>query len=113
MIRLYLGINNIYDQITTLINGGGVIKDISTILDLSQANVALKGFSGVWYSGQYLFLSPYRNTFEPKMGSRGHGFLAKIDMNNFQVSGIKYLDLTSFTRNQIPSMPVIHFQNIS
>ena len=58
--------------------------------------------------GKYLILTPFRNVYEPKNGQRGHGFLTRIDMNNFDVSGVTFLELPAQTRNQIPSMAVIY-----
>ena len=47
------------------------------------------------------------------VGQRGHGYLTRVDMNNFDISGIRYLDLTVTPRNQIPTMPEIDFRGFA
>lgn len=47
------------------------------------------------------------------IGQRGHGYLARVDMNDFDISGITYLDLTVTPRNQIPTMAEIDFRGFA
>lgn len=113
MIRLDLGSTSVYQMYIDMIASGGVIKEQCVILDLSQANPNLVGFSGIVQHGRFLVLSPYRNSFEPVNGQRGHGYLARVDMNDFDISGITYLDLTVTPRNQIPTMAEIDFRGFA
>ena len=46
-------------------------------------------------------------------GQRGHGYLTRVDMNNFDIGGITYLDLTVTPRNQIPTMAEIDFRGFA
>ena len=73
-------------------------------------------------SGNYLFLVPYRNAYEPQNGQRGHGLvrqlvfqsiilpltdsisqLTRLDMNYFSPANVDLADLTVATRQQVPS----------
>ena len=46
---------------------------------------------------------PYRSENTRASGLRGHGKVVRIDMNIFDVAGTSVIDLTTTTRNQIPS----------
>jgi hypothetical protein len=57
-------------------------------------------------AGKYLFLVPFRDSYNPWNGERGSGMLARVDMNTFaQLKDITYLNLTLTNRSQIPSFP--------
>ena len=49
------------------------LRDIVDVLDLKQVDGSLAGFSGLFNSGKYLYLVPYRNVNEIANGQRGHG----------------------------------------
>jgi len=103
MIRINLGVYNIGRTIDEAIAASGNIRSIIGILSLSKVNSALCGFSSLFNAGQYLMLVPFRNTYEPSNGQRGHGYLVRLNMNDYSTSGVEYVDLTTTTRNQIPS----------
>ena len=56
-------------------------------------------------AGKYLYLVPWRAKHEPSNGQRGHGLVARVDMNIFDAAGIDILDLPAQPRGQIPSIP--------
>ena len=119
IIRVDLGPDNIGLTVRTLKLRNGSLRDITDILDLSQvlaqassrawpgASVQgqLAGFSSIFNSGKYLILVPFRNEHEPQNGQRGHGIVARLDMNKFDITGVIVYDLTMTQRNQIPSFP--------
>jgi len=82
----------------------GRIRDLLDVMDLSQADSRLRGYSGIFSSGKYLILVPYRNMYEPANGQRGHSTVARLNMNDFQLSGIDFIELISTQRAQIPSV---------
>jgi hypothetical protein len=103
LVKLYLGEDNIGLTMKILQDSNSDLRTIVETLDLSQANPNLRGFSGIFSSGRFLFLVPYRNAFEPKIGQRGHGFVTRVDMNKFDVSGVNYMQCETQSRFQIPS----------
>lgn len=102
MIRIDLGPTDIGTSIETAKENGD-IRQILDVLDLSIKDPNLAGYSGLFTSGQYLFLVPFRNKFIASNGQRGHGFVVRLNMNHFNLEGIDFLDIASTTRNQIPS----------
>lgn len=52
-----------------------------------------------------MYLVPWRDTHEAYNGQRGHGVVARVDMNIFDAAGIDILDMTTAVRSQIPSIP--------
>lgn len=113
LIRIYLGTTDIGNQIDSLISSGSSLSTIVDVLDLNQVNPAFAGFSSLFSSGQYIFLVPFRNAHVPSNGQRGHGYIVKVDMNNFELSGVTGLDLPVTTRNQIPSFADINLRGFS
>jgi hypothetical protein len=133
-VRLYLGEVDIGTTIMRLqdFNARG-IHDLVDVIDLSRHDYRLKGFSGLFTIGVYIFLVPFRNANEETNGQRGHGFVVRIDMNQIspvsaqlnvnlgwrgeqetvQVlnqpaiskrwKGITFLDLTAQQRTQVPN----------
>lgn len=102
MIRISLGNTDIGTAIDTA-NANNNIRQIVSVLDLSQVTPNLGGFSGLFTAGHYLFLVPFRNSYTPANGQRGHGFVVRLNMNKFSEYGVEYVDVSSTTRNQIPS----------
>ena len=74
-----------------------------TVLDLTAKDPRLSGYSGIYNIGQYVILVPFKNSYEPKNGQRGHGLLTRVDMNAYDVTGISFVDLPQVTRQQTPS----------
>jgi hypothetical protein len=70
------------------------LQKIIQILDLSQRDPSLAGFSSIFTSGAYLFLVPYRNNYEPKNGQRGHGNVVRVELNNFNLNGVVSTDVS-------------------
>lgn len=103
LIRISLGVYDIGTALDTANTTYGGIRSMVNTLNLSMVDTNLKGFSGLFTAGKYLFLVPYRNGYEPRNGQRGHGHAVRLDMNDFSMSGISHFDLTTTTRNQIPS----------
>lgn len=111
-----IGVSNIIDAIDATVNGAGIL-DIVDVLDLTQKSPGLAGFSGFFTctvpflsfllspAGKYLYLVPWRATHEAYNGQRGHGVVARVDMNIFDAAGIDILDLSAAVRSQIPSIP--------
>lgn len=103
LLRINLGLEDIGAAIDVAAVTYGGIRSMVTTLNLSMVDTSLKGFSGLFSAGQYLFLVPFRNAYEPQNGQRGHGNAVRLDMNSFGPSGVKFMDVSSTTRNQIPS----------
>ena len=103
LVRIFLGAESIGDTLDYLVATGGKIRDIVDILDLKILNPKLAGFSGMFNSGKYLILVPYRNDVELFNGQRGHGNIVRIDMNDFDIGGMLVMDISTVTRSQIPS----------
>jgi hypothetical protein len=103
LIRIYLGAHDIGSQIDSLRLQQRPLSTIVDVLDLTQVSSEYAGFSGLFSSGKYLFLVPYRNANILYNGQRGHGNIVKVDMNTFELGGVTALDLTQTTRNQVPS----------
>ncbi len=61
-------------------------------------------------AGQYLYLCPWRGFYEPRTGQRGHGMAPRVDLNIFDIEGMEAMDMTSYTRSQIPSFPDINMR---
>lgn len=110
LVRISLGDVDIG---TTLTEVGSDIRSIINILDMSKLSDALRGYSGLFTAGQYLFLCPYRNAYEPQNGQRGHGTLTRLDMNDFSLSGLDYIDLPTAERAQVPSFADVNFRGFS
>ena len=109
------------------------VHDIVDIIDLSAHDPRLQGYSGLFSVGNYIFLVPYRNQEEPQNGQKGHGLVARIDMNEISShsqtltvdlgwrgnsetitavnepaitlgwKGLSVLDLTKTQRTQVPN----------
>jgi uncharacterized protein with NRDE domain len=79
----------------------GNIRKITNILDLSKVDPNLKGYSGMYTAGKFLVLVPYRNSYEPRNGQRGHGLLVRLNMNDFSLTGVEFIDLANTMRKQI------------
>lgn len=103
LVRIDLGPVDIATKLASLRAQGLRARAMLKVLDLSQKDSRLKGFSGLFTAGKYLLLSPYRNTHQPQIGQRGFGLFVRIDMNKFNLDGITILDLTTRIRAQIPS----------
>ena len=105
VVRMYLGEHDVGTTMKTINNkaSGLQLVDFIDVLDVGQANKEMSGFTGLFSNGKYLFLVPYRNSYNPQIGQRGHGFVPRIDMNSFLIQGVQYLDVGSTSRNQIPS----------
>ena len=103
VVRIFLGAVSIGETLDYLSSTGGKLHDIITILNMKILDPRLAGFSGCFVSGKFLFLVPYRNKVELFNGQRGHGNVVRIDMNDFDISGIDVIDLSITTRSQIPS----------
>lgn len=109
LTRIYLGDGHtefigdiIHKKRTT---PGAKIRDILDVIDLSDKDENLAGFSGIFQQGRYLVLVPFRNKYEPENGQRGHSFLTRLDMNDFEKSGIRYIELIKQLRQQTPTIP--------
>lgn len=113
LVRLYLGDTDIAERIDWIRAHNASVGVMMSVLDLSQKDPRLCGFSQVFSSGQYLFLSPFKNAYEPRNGQRGHGVFARVDMNDFSLNGISFLDLPVTTRNQIPSFADVDLRGFS
>jgi hypothetical protein len=59
-----------------------------TILDLTEFDEDLKGFYGGFTDGRYGYYVPFRN------GDFPFGKVARVDLNNFTVTGVTVLDLS-------------------
>jgi len=103
VVKLYLGETNIGDHLASIRSTGGDIRDFVDTLDLSQYHPEMRGYSGIFNSGKYLFLVPYRNIFDPRIGQRGHGWATRVDMNKFSLDGIDFIAMEVQSRAQIPS----------
>jgi hypothetical protein len=113
MIRIDLGIKDIGTTIDETLSATGNIRNIVAILSLAKVDSRLCGFSGLFNAGQYLILVPYRNTYEPRNGQRGHGLLVRLNMNDYSTSGIEFADLTTTQRSQIPSFADTNLRGFS
>jgi len=113
MVRVNLGTYDIGTTINDALSTNGNIRSIIDILNLAKVNSGLCGFSSLFSSGQYLLLVPYRNSYEPQNGQRGHGNLVRLNMNDYSVTGVEYIDLASTTRNQIPSFADTNLRGFS
>lgn len=102
LIRISLGDIDIGHAIDTA-NADNNIRSIIDVLDLSQVTPNLAGYSGLFTAGQYLYLVPYRNSYTPSNGQRGHGYVVRLNMNSYSITGVEYFDTSTTTRNQIPS----------
>lgn len=106
LIRISLGFTNIIDNLDLELNKPqGHVRNIIDVLDLTQKDVGLAGFSGIFNAGKYIYLVPYRNEHIPYNGQRGFGLVPRIDLNIFDADGIETLDLPATIRSQIPSFP--------
>lgn len=107
LVRIYCGNGKdefIGDKIRNIRSSGGKLRSMMDVLDLSKANENLQGFSGIFTSGKFVILVPYRNKYEPENGQRGHSFVTRLDMNNFDLAGIDFIDVASTQRAQIPTI---------
>jgi hypothetical protein len=103
VVRLYLGSVDIGTQLKYLESQGLHARALMNVLDLAQKDPELSGFSGLFSSGRYVYLVPYRNKHTPQTGQRGFGKLVRINMNNFALSGIEVVNMPTQLRTQIPS----------
>ena len=103
VVRIYLGTQDIGATLDYLKSKNQKVREIIDILDLKIVYKSLAGFSGLFTSGKFLFLVPYRNSEELYNGQRGFGSLVRVDLNNFDFAGVKVLNLPGTTRSQIPS----------
>lgn len=110
LVRIDLGVDNI---ISNLDRVKGFVGDMVDVLDLTQADPGLAGFSGIFNSGKYLYLVPWRNEYVPYNGQRGHGLVPRIDMNIFDSVGVTTIDTSTTTRSQIPSFADIDLVGFS
>lgn len=113
LIRINLGEISIQHTLDATLAINGNIRKIINILELAKVNTNLKGYSSMYTSGRYLILVPYRNSFEPRNGQRGHGYLTRLNMNDFSIKGVEYIDLANTTRAQIPSFADINLRGFS
>jgi hypothetical protein len=113
LLRINLGVNNLFETFDATMATNGNIRKIVNILDLSKVNDNLKGFSGMYTSGNFLILVPYRNSYEPRNGQRGHGLLVRLNMNDFTTNGVEFVDLTTTKRSQIPSFADTNLRGFS
>lgn len=113
LVRIYLGTQDIGHQIDYLTQSNLPISSIVDVLDLSEVNPLFAGYSGLFTSGQYLFLVPFRNKYLPFNGQRGQGHLLKLDLNNFELNGVESLNIPATTRNQIPSFADVNLVGFS
>lgn len=102
--RLYLGTTNIANCLDDLKASGKLISSIVDILDVSQKDKSLVGFLGIFNQGKYIFLVPYRNSYAPINGQRGHGNIVRVDLNIYDMDGVVFLDASVAQRAQIPSV---------
>lgn len=103
LVRLYLGdLNDVGQTIEGAISSNSLRK-LTTVLDLSYLNDSYRGFSGLFNSGKYLYLVPYRNYNQPSIGNRGHGNVIRVDLNDFTLNGIQVVDTSAVGRAQIPN----------
>jgi hypothetical protein len=112
MIRINLGPKDIGTAIDAA-NQANNIRGMADILDFSMVNLNLAGYSGIFSAGQYLFLVPYRNSYIPANGQRGHGNVVRLNMNSFNKEGVEFVDVSNTTRNQIPSFFDINLRGFS
>jgi hypothetical protein len=77
LIRISLGEVDIGTTLRDLAAAGTNVRTVIDILDLSKKSEAMRGYSGLFTAGKHLFLCPFRNTYEPKNGQRGHGTLTR------------------------------------
>mmetsp|Transcript_7863 Transcript_7863/g.11718 ORF Transcript_7863/g.11718 Transcript_7863/m.11718 type:complete len:668 (+) Transcript_7863:194-2197(+) len=106
LVRINLGVVDIIHAMDeALSQQGGHIRDIIDVLDLTQKDPSLAGFSGIFTAGKYLYLVPWRSSHEAYNGQRGHGLIPRVDMNIFDAAGIDVLEMPTYTRSQIPSFP--------
>mmetsp|Transcript_7911 Transcript_7911/g.13110 ORF Transcript_7911/g.13110 Transcript_7911/m.13110 type:complete len:630 (+) Transcript_7911:171-2060(+) len=105
LIRISLGVVDIGTTLTQLAAAGTDVRTIVDILDLSKKDESLRGYSGLFYSGRNLFLVPFRNVYEPENGQRGHGLITRLNMNDFEITGVDFIDIPTTIRTQIPSFP--------
>ena len=113
LIRISCGDINIIENIDKTIDNGGTLRDLILSLDLTQKKAGFVGFSGVYHAGQYLYLCPWRGVYEPRNGQRGHGNIPRVDLNIFDIQGMESMDLTSYTRSQVPSFADINMRGYS
>jgi len=121
LVRIFLGDIDIGSTLSSLNNLNRGVHDILDVIDLSQHDERLKGYSGIFTAGRFIYLVPFRNLYEPRNGQRGHGMLTRVDMNEISSptvtvsspvipsstigwKGVTYLDLTIAVRAQIPNI---------
>ena len=84
IIIMCAGFTNIIENMdAALAKFGGHIRDIVDVLDLTQKDAGLSGFSGIFNAGKYIYLVPWRNEHLPYNGQRGFGLVPRIDLNIF------------------------------
>lgn len=113
LVRVSLGKTDIGTTLKEVYAAGASGRTVMEMLDLSKISPYLRGYSSIFSSGKHLILVPYRNSYEPTNGQRGHGWVTRLDMNDFSLKGISYMDLTTTTRNQIPSFAEVNLRGFS
>lgn len=82
------------------------LRDFTSVqyMNLTQVDAELRGFMRGFAYRQYVFLVPHRSG-EYTPGRRGFsGKVARIDTNDFSLTGVSYLDLPTTLRSQVPSL---------
>ena len=81
--------------------------DSVEILDLGPKSDELKGFGGGFSYGSYAVFVPYQNGMtDVNFRARNQfSILTRVDMNNFDISGIKTLDVSRVFRKNTPDFP--------
>jgi hypothetical protein len=103
VIRIDLGYIDIAHTIDSIKTAGLPIGTMLNMLDLAKIDPVLMGFGGIFTAGRYVYLVPSRNKYEPQNGNRGHGNFVRINMNEFNLKGVEFIDIPATTRTQIPS----------
>lgn len=105
LVRIDLGNIDIGNVVDRLAVSGAPVSSVLRVIDLSMVSKSYLGFSSIFQAGMYLFLVPFRNSYEPANGQRGHGHIVRLNMNQYSISGIDGLDLGKILRTQVPSFP--------
>ena len=66
---------------------------VITVLDLTKVNENLRGFELGFCTDRYAFLSPNKNN--------SSGYLARVDLQNFTLSGVSYKNMTDYDNDLI------------
>jgi len=81
--------------------------DSVEVLDLAQKDDQLMGFAGGFSYGTHVVFVPYQNGRQDVNFRQRNQFsiLTRVDMNNFDVSGIKTMDVAKIYRKNTPDYP--------